>query len=290
MSLTKDLFGNVVLEKYPVKSGRLRELFLEPPFTTLDARSPSWQERKKKWNRLGVNSAEGRKKGMTYGSSKIQSAVKIDGTSVFDPVLCELLYSWFCPAGGKILDPFAGGSVRGVVAAYLGFDYTGVDISKAQIEANRRQAKGIELSRNPTWIIGDSLEVLSNDFIPNDYDFVFSCPPYAYLEKYSDDPRDISNMSYDDFLAAYRKIIASSCDKLKKGGHACFVVGEVRSKTGAYLGFVPDTIQAFIDAGLEYYNEAILLTPFGSAPSRAAQCMKSKKLVKVHQNILTFRK
>lgn len=30
------------------------------------------------------------------------------------PVLCELAYRWFCLAGGLVLDPFAGGSVRGI--------------------------------------------------------------------------------------------------------------------------------------------------------------------------------
>ena len=33
-------------------------------------------------------------------------------TSIFDPVLTEIAYRWFCPSGGKILDAFAGGSVR----------------------------------------------------------------------------------------------------------------------------------------------------------------------------------
>ena len=42
------------------------------------------------------------------------------GTSIFDPVLCEIAYRWFCPPAGRVLDPFAGGSVRGIVAALLG--------------------------------------------------------------------------------------------------------------------------------------------------------------------------
>ncbi|HXF87125.1 MAG TPA: hypothetical protein VNK48_02075 [Xanthobacteraceae bacterium] len=42
------------------------------------------------------------------------------GTSIFDPVLCEIAYRWFCPPGGSVLDPFAGGSVRGIVASRLG--------------------------------------------------------------------------------------------------------------------------------------------------------------------------
>lgn len=44
-------------------------------------------------------------------------------TSIFDPVICELMYRWFCPIGGTKLDPFAGGSVRGIVAAYMGRQY-----------------------------------------------------------------------------------------------------------------------------------------------------------------------
>ena len=40
-------------------------------------------------------------------------AGKENGTSIFDPVVCELAYTWFAPVGGVVLDPFAGGSVRG---------------------------------------------------------------------------------------------------------------------------------------------------------------------------------
>lgn len=61
------------------------------------------------------------------------------GTSIFDPVLCELAYRWFSPPGGKVLDPFAGGSVRGIVAAALGRHYTGIDLRPEQVEANRAQ-------------------------------------------------------------------------------------------------------------------------------------------------------
>ena len=65
------------------------------------------------------------------------------GTSIFDPVLCEIAYRWFCPPGGKVLDPFAGGSVRGIVAAKLGYRYAGIDLSHRQINANRQQAEEI---------------------------------------------------------------------------------------------------------------------------------------------------
>lgn len=70
-------------------------------------------------------------------SRKILAAQPQSGTSIFDPVLTELAYRWFCPPTGYILDPFAGGSVRGIVAAVLGRAYTGIDLRPEQIEANQ---------------------------------------------------------------------------------------------------------------------------------------------------------
>ena len=97
-------------------------------------------------------------------------------------------------------------------------------------------------------------------------------------------------MKYPEFLQAYRSIIKKSCSKLKPGALACFVVGEVRDKDGNYIGFVPDTIKAFTDAGMHYYNEAILLNSVGTAAIRARGYMKNQKLVKLHQNILVFKR
>lgn len=62
------------------------------------------------------------------------------GTSIFDPVLCECAYTWWTGPGFRVLDPFAGGSVRGVVAAYLGREYVGIDLRPEQVEENRRQS------------------------------------------------------------------------------------------------------------------------------------------------------
>tara|TARA_B110000879_G_C11040514_1_gene458659 strand:+ start:1 stop:738 length:738 start_codon:yes stop_codon:yes gene_type:complete len=211
-------------------------------------------------------------------------------TSIFDPALCEVLYHWFVPKGGTILDPFAGGSVRGIVANYLDFKYTGIDIRQEQVDSNREQALDIlDVNNQPQWYVGDSNLVLDN-MTSNKYDLVFSCPPYADLEVYSDMDGDISNMPYEKFMKAYEEIINKSCNLVKKEGYAIFVVGEVRDKKGNYIGFVPDTIKAFKKAGMHYYNEGILLNSIASASMRANGNMKSKKLVKIHQNILIFRK
>lgn len=543
-------------------AGALVDRFLLAPFSVLNAREGWWQERKRGWHQIGIASGEGRQESLTWQASdsfagKIME--KLGTTSLFDPVLTEMAYRWFSPVGGVILDPFAGGSVRGVVAAKLGRQYVGVDLRPEQVNANvaqwdaledksvrlpvaltevvddfmpeltpveshggylvkrddlfvvgggrggkvrtcwslaqgasglvtagsraspqvnivasiakrlgapcrahtpqgelsaevalaeaagaeiiqhpagynsviiaraREDAKSLgwreipfgmeceeaitqtrgqvrnipadtkrlvmpvgsgmslagvlwglvdnglsvpvlgvrvgadpeerldryappewrkmvrlvdagldyhasapvrvlgdlrldpiyeakclpflkkgdllwvvglrasetlddlrEVAPDPQWRCGDSREI---DRIAADVeaDAVFSCPPYADLEVYSDDPQDISTMGYADFMVAYREIIAKTCERLKQNRFACFVVGEVRDPKGFYRDFVGDTVQAFRDAGLEYYNEAILVTAVGSLPIRAGRAFAAtRKLGRTHQNVLVF--
>lgn len=303
------------------RSGALKQRFLVAPFSVLSARGGWWQDRKRAWLGLGIKSELGRTEdvlfakksqaqlqdlkargqavarsglpaGRTFGQIENFDGAgrNISGTSIFDPVLCELAYRWFSPPDGVVLDPFAGGSVRGVVAGYLDRHYHGIDLRAEQVEANEQQAAAILAARGvmPVWRCGDSLQELDAPDTP-DADFVFSCPPYADLEVYSDDVRDLSTMDYADFLGAYRSIIAKACARLKPDRFACFVVGEVRDGAGIYRDFVGDTVQAFRDAGLGFYNEAILVTAAGSLPIRAGkQFAAGRKLGKTHQNILVF--
>ena len=280
-----DLFGNEI-----IKDELLRDKFIEPPFSILDTKSGNWQRRKKQWISKGIRSEVGRDSVViNMGTSNVEKN-STDYVSVFDPALCEVLYHWFCKEGGNILDPFAGGSVRGIVANYLNFNYYGIDIRQEQIDSNREQALDIlPIENQPNYYVGDSNKILDENF-NLEFDLVFSCPPYADLEVYSDLEGDISNKPYNEFVELYESIIKKSCDKLKIGGYACFVVGEVRDKKGNYYGFVPDTIQAFKKCGMNFYNEAILLNAIASASMRANGNMKSQKLVKVHQNILIFKK
>lgn len=296
----------------------LAERFLIAPFSVLNTREGWWQQRKRAWLALGLSSEVGRDTHLTYSYSSQPPAVyqaKNDyaarmgrsvswdefyaanpeiqvqkGTSIFDPVLCEIAYRWFCPPDGIVLDPFAGGSVRGVVAAMLGRQYVGCDLQEKQVQANREQwdEMGSDAYSPPVWHCGNSKNI-DQHAKGLQADLVFSCPPYADLEKYSDDPADLSNMSYVDFLSAYREIIHKSVALLKNDRFACFVVGEVRDREGIYRNFVADTINAFIDAGMHYYNEAILITNVGSLAIRAGRTFTAtRKLGKTHQNVLVF--
>lgn len=282
-----DLFGNVIEKKES-----LADKYIEPPFSVLDARQGRWQARKNRWKGIGIKSELGRSASVIHMSENAygnDESTSTDYVSIFDPVLCEVVYKWFCPEGGKVLDPFAGGSVRGIVAGYLGYKYVGVDIRAEQVKSNEEQRDVIRPAEMPQWICGDSRYVIDG-INEHDYDLVFSCPPYHDLEVYSDLDGDISNMSYDNFIVAYKDIVRKSCEHLRDGGMAVFVVGEVRDKRGNYKGIVPITIEAFTECGMSFYNEAILVTPVASASMRAEGNMKTRKLVKTHQNVLCFRK
>jgi len=141
----------------------------------------------------------------------------------------------------------------------------------------------------PEWVTGDSRELAT--LLPPDFaaDFVFSCPPYADLEVYSDDPRDLSTMGYEDFLRTYREIIAAAVARLRPDRFACFVVGDVRDAKGLYRNFPAETIAAFEAAGARLYNEAVLVTAVSTLALRAAGAfVASRKLGKAHQNVLVF--
>lgn len=121
--------------------GALKADFVVPPFSIMDARGGEWQERKREWKKI-MNPHAGRSAAlMSKGWEDLAKACSqsVDGTSVFDPVLTEIMIHWFSPAAGSIIDPFAGGPVRGIVASMLGRRYTGVDLRPEQIEANEQE-------------------------------------------------------------------------------------------------------------------------------------------------------
>ena len=123
------------------------------------------------------------------------------------------------------------------------------------------------------------------------FDMILSCPPYFNLERYSDLENDISNMSWENFKRCYKDIIKNTCDLLKNNRFAVFVVGDVRDKQGIYLNFIDYTKQCFLDCGLCFYNDLILVNVVGTGALRCAKPFNSnRKVFKCHQNVLVFYK
>ena len=282
-------------------SGALRQKFIYPPFSVLDARAGEWQKRKKEWLKI-IQSGSGRDEALLGNGLKelaFNTGCKtLTGTSIFDPVLCEILINWYSPRGGAIIDPFAGGSVRGIISEFLEREYHGNDLSPKQIEANLKEYERLKDNstffdgqfKQPNWTVGDSRNI--DQIIKRDgFDLLLTCPPYADLEVYSKDPADISNMSYDDFLTVYTEIITKSIAKLKDNAFIVIVVGEVRDRQGFYRNFIGDTINAVEATGAKYYNEIIFITMAATLALRAGRSFEAtRKLTNTHQKALVFLK
>lgn len=208
------------------------------------------------------------------------------------PFFAKWLTRGFCPKGGAILDPFCGGSVRGIVACQLGYRYTGIDLRDEQIQENRKQAKqilGDEGSSALKYITGDSDSVLDCIGDANVYDFAFTCPPYFDLEVYSDNPKDISNMDWEGFKKAYASILCKACNLLRKDAFFGIVIGDVRGKDGCFKG-LPNVTQIIMKKnGFGLYDDFILIDPLGSASMRAdKQFTATRKCVTTHQRFMVF--
>jgi len=243
----------------------------------LDSRKKEWMARKTWWN---LSTSIGREKTISRAGGFGYEP------SIFDPVVAELFYSWYCPEGGSILDPFAGGPARGVVAQELGCTYTGIDISEAQVEANKQF--GVDC------ILGDSEAILPT--LDQQYDLAFTCPPYHNLEIYTDHSDDLSTLDWDSFKTKYASILRLTFDQLKDNRFMVLVVSEIRDaaklrdyKIGKYRGLVPFTIQAAEEAGFHYYNDFVLLNHTERASKIMNRIYKSsRKVARAHQNILVF--
>lgn len=265
------------------------------PFSVWNTRQEDWQSRRRGWLGLGIQSELGRKDGLTYkipeklSDGRKGKKVKTD-TSVFDPMICELAYSWWAMPGDVVVDPFAGGSVRGIVASLLGLRYWGCDLSAAQIAANKAQLGPSTVGQyKPKWVVGDSMVMVPK--APK-ADFLFTCPPYGDLEVYSEDPADISyNRTYNSFLADYHTIMSHACERLRNNRFALVVISRYRDKTnGTMHDFVGDTVKIMRNAGCDFYNDIVLINSGGSAPMRANGTFirGNRKMVKLHQNVLVF--
>lgn len=266
--------------------GALVERFIVPPFSIFDTRLGYWTARTKIWRELIKEEAQARSNAKAFS---ILTKGYDNGVSLLNPTLSEVIVSWYRPMeGNKCFDPFAGDTVFGFVSAYMGMEFTGIEIRREQVSFN--QARVDEFGLPATYICDDGQNVAKH-IPPASQDLLFSCPPYFDLEHYSDLPNDASNQeTYEDFLAILDNAFSASITCLKDNRFAVVVVGDIRDKKGAYRDFVGDVKRMFMGKGLALYNEIILINSPGTAALRANNGMRNRKVTKVHQNVLVFYK
>ena len=298
----------------------LFDRFVVPPFSILDTRKGYWQDRKKKWydiigdmgesrNDTLVTSLEIKYKdlyqrtrehrkelGISFKEyiekyvpkeelEREQSKIVAQGVSILDPVMAEIVCRWFGFKNCQTFDCFAGDSVFGFVSAYLGNQFTGIELREQQASLNNERVAEM-IAR----YICDDGQNVAKHINPESQDLLFSCPPYFDLEKYSDLPNDASNQdSYEDFIQILKNAFTAAVGCLKNNRFAVICVGDVRDrKTGFYYDFCGDIKRIFKEAGVLLYNEIILVEQTASTALRAARYMETRKVAKTHQHILVF--
>lgn len=274
-------------------SGKLSDRFIVPPFSVLHTQSGEWQRRKNFWRNLIGDNAESRENAQAFdrqnSPSYMAKAMEAagGGTSILDPVLAELACRWFGIPGGTVFDPFAGDTVFGYVAASLGMQFTGIELRQEQVNLNQSR---VDHNHLPAKYICDDALNMDDHIKAESQDFVFSCPPYADLEVYSDLPADLSNMSHGEFFKVYQAALTGLYRVLKNNRFAVITISEVRNKKGGYIGLVPKTIDFMQAAGFTYYNEVVLVNAIGTLRLRVKRQMKTRKVGRTHQNVLVFYK
>lgn len=267
---------------------RLADRFIVPPFTVLDTRQGDWQARKKDWKALINDNGESRENKLSGSKKEYNTSIYSNmngGVSLLDPVISEVICGWFATENANIIDPFAGDTVFGYVSSFLGHNFTGIEIRPEQAQLNNERT-----SDKAIYHCDDGQNVLKY-VKENSQDLIFSCPPYYDLEEYSKLENDASNQeTYEDFIKILDNAFTDSIKCLKDNRFAVIIVGDLRDKDGYYYNFHEDIKFIFNKNGMPLYNELILVEPVGLNAMRANSTMKSRKVPKVHQNVLVFYK
>lgn len=208
--------------------------------------------------------------------------------SVLDPAVCEIIVRMFMPTNGvRVYNPFGGGVQMGFVAGGCGYEYLSSEIRQNQCDANNALCQEYP---NVKWLKSDT-----SKFTPKqNYDLIFSCPPYYKVEKYIDydgkSPEgELNSLStYEEFrdmlFEGYKRAISVMND------NTFFVVmtGDSRDKNGGYYGSDAEHELFFKEQGLHIYNKIIYLESEFTRRATAKKTLNSRKYPKCEQRIYVF--
>jgi DNA modification methylase len=265
------------------------------PYSIWETDNPKFSNKILKFlkERSGESTREGTLK--SFGGAGKNTAYTAT-TSYFNPNLCKIVYSSYCPKNGWIFDPFSS-VVRPYVAKELGYNYIGCEIRKNECDKITSILKNTFSSyidyKNNVSVENIDCRNFSTEM---KFDLIFTCPPYWNLEKYSNNPNDMSTIeNYDVFLDEMKNVYKKCLSFMHDNSYACFVVSDFRDYSNGrkninrLIPFVADMIKTAENAGLVLYDKVILKKPMGTAPSRV-KMWNTRKTVRIHEELLVFKK
>ena len=155
-----------------------------------------------------------------------------------NPDQCSFSIDYYTDPNYLILDPFSGRSTTAITSLYLQRRFIGFGIDEKANQKTRDVINKYMTVQEKDWEIidGDGCEMKHLQDQSEIIDAVYSSPPYyRNAESYSDDPRDLCNMSIDQFderidllFSNLKRLMKRSSWEDKRFYPVIFVVGTSR--------------------------------------------------------------
>lgn len=141
----------------------------------------------------------------------------------------------------SIYDPASGWGHRLLGAKACNIDYIYNDINSTTVNNCKQLADYLKL--NVIFYNKDAAIFTPQE----DYEAVFTCPPYHNVEIYSENGAE--NLSYEDFIIWWHKVIMCSCINKQSCKYFAFVINQTYEK---------DMKQCCLDLNLQLLDEIVL--------------------------------
>jgi len=166
-------------EKHPVN---LAKRYILPPLDHFNLQTTNNKVHKEAWDKVLPNCTKGRSIGNIFGLA----ATNKEFVSRFNSQVLEFIVYNYSSIGDIILDPFCGGAEKGLIAAVHNRGYIGFEIRPEQKLINEQARTQFGVSpAHVQWILCSSEEMKGKLTPGKKFQLVFTCPPYGWLEQYS---------------------------------------------------------------------------------------------------------
>jgi adenine-specific DNA-methyltransferase len=185
---------------------------------------------------------------------------------------------WFWTEPGDIaVDPFVGGG-------------TTIDVAKRM---GRRVWASDRKPSTPTLPIHEH-DILDGwpDGAPKKAKLIFLDPPYwqQAAGKYSDDPADLGNMTYDEFMASWHSVVKTCMDHIDDGGRMAFIISPTQLDDGTVIDHATEMTEVCVGEGLTVDRRIIV--PYNTQQATGQQvtwARENKRLLKLYRDLVVLR-
>ena len=214
--------------------------------------------------------------------------------SEFNPGVAKNIISFWSDNEDNILDPFCG-RTRALVSYAMNRNYVGYEVSGDVVSYmnNKFDSLGCFSDNNfNVDIIHDDCLNIDKEFDGEQFDLIFTCPPYWNLEKYESCEGQLSDIkNYAVFMDALVERLNKAVKVLKKDKYMCIVVGDFRRNT-QYVTFHADLLERMRDNNSLKLHDVIVMQnmPFHTAAFYFGSKKKYKYTAKAHEYLLVWKK